>query len=70
MRDEGIEQLSNMLLETSRDACRSAGVLNADCLVVSRNCVGATVACPGIAASAWPPCLGTGTVVQGAGHGN
>jgi hypothetical protein len=34
------------------------------------NRVGATVACPGIAVSAWPSCLGAGTVAQGAGGGN
>jgi hypothetical protein len=59
-----------MLPKTSSNACCLTGILDLNRPVVIRNRVGAMVACPGIAASAWPPCLGTGTVVQGAGGGN
>ncbi len=68
--DEGIERPSNTLTNTSSNACCLADVLDVDCPVLSHNCDGATVAHPGIAALAWTPCHGTGTVAQRAGCGN
>ncbi len=69
-RDEGVERLSNTLPKTSSDARCSACILRSGGPIVGRNRVGALVARPGVAASAWPPCLGAGTVAQGAGGSN
>ncbi len=69
-RDEGVERPSNMLPKTSGDACCLAGIPRSDGPIVGCNHVGASVPRLEVAALAWPPCLGAGTVAQGAGGGN
>ncbi len=54
-----------MLPKTSSNAHCLAGILRLDGPIVGHNCVGALVACPRVAALAWPPCLGAGTVAGG-----
>ena len=68
--DEGKGWAADPGSKASSSAARLMGVLFADYAVERLRRVSATVALPGVATVAWPPCLGAGAVAQGAGGTN